>query len=134
MSSNGTLALGEVRAALATVLAPATDDDPVILVDYPDTVTPPALLVVWDDPWLEQARTMGPVITTANLMILCVGSRVDPGAGIDTLERLVPYVIDRLRAAPQQWPTGTVEAPAQWTISNVNYLAARIGYRVPVTV
>jgi hypothetical protein len=103
VSSNGGLLLGEVRATLATVLAPATVDDPPVLIDYPDSVTPPALVVVWDDPWLEQPAAMGPEIVGANLVVLCVGGRIDAGAGIDQVEQLVPYVIDKLRADVNPW-------------------------------
>jgi hypothetical protein len=134
VSSNGGLLLGEVRATLATVLAPATVDDPPVLIDYPDSVTPPALVVVWDDPWLEQPAAMGPEIVGANLVVLCVGGRIDAGAGIDQVEQLVPYVIDRLRADSHPWPLATAQAPREWIISNVHYLGSRLGYRVPVNV
>lgn len=134
LSSNGALALGEVRASLALALAPAQATDPDVLIDYPDTVTPPALVVVWDDPWLEQPRSMGPCVTIANLVVLCVGSRIDAGAGIDQVETLVAYAIDRLRSDPNSWPLATTQSPREWVISNVHYLGARLGYRVPVAV
>lgn len=135
MSSNGALPLASVRATIEAVLAPLSDDDPPVLIDYPDSLTPPALVVVWDDPWLEQPQTMGPVMVTANLVVLCVGARVEAGAGIDQIEAMVPYVIDKLRADPQHnWPPASVQAPREWIISNVHYLGARVGYRVPVNV
>jgi hypothetical protein len=122
-----------VRAQVATVLAPSTDSDPDVHIDYPDTVHPPALVVVWDDPWLEQPRTMGPCSTLANLVVLCVGSRVEAGPGIDQVEALVLYTINRLRADTYSWPVATAQSPRQWIISNVHYLAARLAYRIPVT-
>jgi len=115
-------------------LAPAQDTDPEVLIDYPDTVTPPALVVVWDDPWLEQPATMGPCFTIANLVVLCVGSRIEAGAGIGQVETLVAYTIDRLRGDPHSWPLATTQAPREWIISNIHYLGARLGYRVPVAV
>jgi hypothetical protein len=134
VSSNGALALTEVRTALAAVLAPALPTDPDVHIDYPDTVDPPALVVVWDDPWLEQPRTMGPCATVANIVVLCVGSRIEAGPGIDTIEQLVTYTIDRLQADANTWPLGTAQAPREWIISGPHYMAARLGYRVPVVV
>lgn len=132
VSVNGGLLLSDVRARVATVLAPAADSDPQVLIDYPDTVSPPALVVVWDDPWLEQPRTMGPELTLANLVVLCVGSRVEAGAGIEQIEAMVPYVIGRFRGDSYPWPLALTQAPRVWVISGVNYLGARVGYRVPV--
>jgi hypothetical protein len=134
MSTNGDLPLGEVRAQLAQVLAPAVDSDPDVLIDYPDQVTPPALVVVWDDPWLEQPRTMGPTVTLANIVVLCVGARIEAGPGIDQVEQLVTYTIDRLRSDGHSWPLLAAQAPREWIISNVHYLGSRLTYRVPVTV
>jgi hypothetical protein len=132
VSSNGGLRLDEVRAQIATVLAPVQPSDPDVHVDYPDAVTPPALVVVWDDPWLEQPRTMGPCFTLANLVVLCVGSRVDAGPGIDQVEQLVEYTITRLRADTYPWPVATAQSPREWIIANVHYLGARLTYRIPV--
>jgi hypothetical protein len=127
------LHLGEVRARLQAVLAPAQDTDPEVLIDYPDSVYPPALVVVWDDPWLEQPRVMGPCMTIANLVVLCVGSRIEAGAGIDQVEQLVQYTINRLRADSYPWPVASAQSPREWIISNVHYLGARLQYRVPVS-
>jgi hypothetical protein len=127
------LALEEVRARLEAVLAPAQDSDPDVHIDYPDSVYPPALVVVWDDPWLEQPRVMGPCMTIANVVVLCVGSRIEAGAGIDQVEQLVVYTINRLRADAYPWPVASAQSPREWIISNVHYLGARLGYRVPVS-
>jgi hypothetical protein len=132
MSTNGALPLTGVRAALATALAPQVEGEPPVHVDYPDTVDPPALVVVWDDPWLEQPRTMGPCFTDANLVVLCVGSRIEAGAGIDTVEQLVEHVLGRLQADSHRWPLASAQIPREWVISSVHYLAARLGFRVPV--
>jgi hypothetical protein len=134
VSTNGGLTLGEVRARLLTVLAPAAASDPDVLIDYPDQVTPPALVVVWDDPWLLEPQTMGPCETLANIVVLCVGSRIEAGPGIDTVEQLVAYTIGRLRADSYPWPMATAQAPREWIISNVHYLGARLAFRVPVAI
>jgi hypothetical protein len=127
------LHLGEVRARLESVLAPAQDGDPDVHVDYPDSVFPPALVVVWDDPWLEQPRVMGPCMAIANVVVLCVGSRIEAGPGIDQVESLVEYTISRLRADTYPWPVASAQSPREWIISNVHYLGARLQYRVPVS-
>jgi len=126
------LHLDEVRARLQAVLAPVADTDPDVHIDYPDSVYPPALVVVWDDPWLEQPRVMGPCMTIANVVVLCVGSRIEAGPGIDQVESLVQYTIGRLRADSYSWPVASAQSPREWVISNVHYLAARLQYRVPV--
>src|SRR5262245_53600676 len=128
------LSLSQVRPTLAQVLAPMAPGDPEVLTDYPDTVTPPALVVVWDDPWLEQPTTMGPCDLTANLVVLCVGSRIEAGPGIDMVEEMVAFTIDRLRADAYRWPLASTQAPREWVISNVHYLAARLAVRVPVAI
>jgi hypothetical protein len=134
MSAVMELGLEGVRAQLAVALAPVLPDDPAVHIDYPDMVTPPALVVVWDDPWLEEPQVMGPCGLIANLVVLCVGSRIEAGAGIDTIEELVTYTINRLRADTYPWPLRSAQAPREWIISNVHYLGARLGYRVPVNV
>ena len=133
MSSNGTLLLGEVRARAATALAPLTDDDPTVLVNLVDAVQPPALMLEWDDPWLE-AETFGRALWFGNLVVLCLAARVQPGPGVEKLEQLAAYTIGRLQADTYPWPVASLQAPRVFTIGNVPLLGARVGYRVPVTV
>jgi hypothetical protein len=133
VSSNGALTLGEVRARAAGVLAPAVSTDPEVLVDVVDAVHPPALMLIWDDPWLEPT-TVGRGYWNGRLLILCIASRVEPGPGIAKLEELVAYTIDRLRADSYPWPPATLQAPRVFTINNVRLLGARVIYLVPVTV
>ena len=134
MSSNGTLPLSEVRGRVAAVLAPASDADPAVHVDVVDAVTPPAILLVWDDPWLESQMSIDSCWFFANLTVLCVAARLEPGPGVEKLEQLVSYAISRLQADPYTWPQASSRAPRVFTIGNIDYLGARVTYRMPVTI
>jgi hypothetical protein len=137
VSANGTLQLTEVRARVAAILAPTTDDDPAVLVDVVDAISPPAILLIWDDPWLtpQDGARFGPCVFDAQLMLLCIAGRVpEPGPGIETLEWLIGYAISRLQSDPYPWPQAASRAPRQVTIGGVRYLGAWITYRVPVSI
>lgn len=138
VTSNGALRLGEVRGAAATALAPAEPSDPPVFASFVDALSPPALLLMWDTPWIEprsfqSGQTMGRGWWDANLIVLLVAGRLEPGPGVDTLEQLAGYVIGRLQADPHQWPLPTSTPPRSWVVGNVSYLGATLNYRVPVT-
>jgi hypothetical protein len=137
-TETGVLELTAVRARAAAALEPATDSDPAVLVDLVDAVHPPVLMLDWDDPWLtpglDNRPVMGPCVWQANLSVICIASRVEPGPGVETLEQLVTYTIDRFRYDPYPWPVATAQSPRRFDIGGVTYLGARVGYRVPVTV
>jgi hypothetical protein len=129
------LLLTQVRAAAAAALAPATDADPEVHVDVVDSVTPPALLLVWDDPWIVPATVAGMNgHYDAQFVVLCVAARLEPGPGVETLERLVDYTIDRLHGDANSWPQASAQAPRVFEIGGVPYLGARLVYRVPVQI
>jgi len=128
----GTILLGDVRARAAAALAPVEADDPDVLFDVVDAVSPPALMLLWDDPWLEP-ESFGRDLWSASLMVLCLASRIDPAPGIVKLEQLVAYTLARLRADDYTWPAATVRAPRQFPIGNVTYLGAQVVYDVTVT-
>src|SRR5262245_30661018 len=96
------IALTDLRAQAAAALAPETDTDPQVFADVVDAVTPPALLLVWGDPWLT-TRTMGGHMVAA-FEVLAIAGRLEPGPGVATLETLVSYVITRLRGDGYPWP------------------------------
>jgi hypothetical protein len=134
-----TLALGEIRPAAAAALAPAGPDDPPVHVDVVDSVTPPALMLLWEDPWLAPGSSagavMGPCVWTARLLVLCVAGRLEPGPGITTLEQLVAYVVGRLRDDPTYtWPPATALAPRIFDIGGIPYLGARVTYTIPASI
>lgn len=123
------LPLSEVRARAATALAPASDEDADVLFDYPDAVTPPALVLTWDEPWL-QAETFGRLYE-ARFAVLCVVARVEPAIG--PLEELVGFVVSRMVDDAYSWPVALVQAPRWIEFGGVKLLGARIVYRVQVT-
>lgn len=128
-----TLVLGDVRSQAAAALAPASDDDPTVLVDVVDSVEPPALMLLWVDPWLEP-QTSGVGFWYGRLDVLCIAARLEPGPGVAMLEALVSYTISRLRADNYPWPVATLQAPRVFTIAGVPLLGARVSYRLPVTI
>jgi len=130
--------LTEVRERAAAALAPATDDDPDVFVDIVDALHPPALLLLWADPWLD-AKTVGGMgggrgLWDSWLEILCVASRIEPGPGMTKLEELVAYTLGRLQDDAHTWPPETFYAPRRFDIGGITYLGARMVFRVPVTI
>lgn len=127
----------EVRDQAAAALAPVEDTDPPVLADVVDSLTPPALMLIWGDPWLEPGvgvTTMGPCVWRARLQVLAVAGRLEPGPGIRTLEQLVSYVVERMKADSYTWPLDSVSAPRVFDIGSLPYLGARVTYLVPTTV
>lgn len=117
------------RAKLAAALAPVDPTDPAVLVDLVDALEPPALMIGWGEPWLTPDTAC---LQTGRLVVTAVAGRLMPGAGVEMLEQLVSYVLDRLRRHPSPWPLDAVGGPRVFAIANVNYLAARITLRVPI--
>jgi hypothetical protein len=124
------IALNEVRARAASALAPSSDDDADVLFDYPDSVTPPALVLTWDEPWLEP-ETMGPCLFTARFAVLCCVARIEPAIG--PLEELIGFVIGRMAADDYPWPVASAQAPRWLEFGGVKLLGARVVYRLMVT-
>jgi len=131
--------LTEVRARAAAALAPQSDTDPEVIFDVVDAVTPPAILLEWADPWLNEKTVGGKNIGgfgywDAWLVVLCVASRIEPGPGMTKLEELVTYVLQRFLADGNEWPAETFYAPRVFNIGGIYYLGARLVFRVPVTI
>ena len=106
------LALTDVRARAAAALAPATDDDPEVHSEVVDSLTPPALVLVWDDPWLT-ANTFGPMAQyEAQLTVLAIASEGRAGAGRD--DARAARLVHHLAPARGRLPVaaGVVAGPA----------------------
>jgi len=135
MSANGALPLVEVRGACATALAPASDADPAVLVDLVDSVQPPALMLEWSDPWVVERSISGVHgLYDAQLNVLCIAGRIEPGPGVSTLEALIAYVLNRLQADAHSWALSASQAPRRFDINGVPLLGARLGFRVPIQI
>jgi hypothetical protein len=115
-----------LREYVAQQLQPVADPDPNVQDTIVDSVSPPSLVIVWSDPWLEPSGTCR---YDARLTVLAVAGRVEPGAGIAKIEDLVAYVATRL----EPW-AATVSAPYRQTFGTeqIEYLASQIRYRIPV--
>ena len=89
--------------------------DPDVLVDYVDAVHPPALILLWDDPWLEPrpgTHVRPRLLWNARLLVWCIAGRVEPGPGVAKLEELVGYAIGRLRRRHLPVADGVVSGAA----------------------
>lgn len=120
----------DARSKLAAALAPLDDTDPTVLVDLVDSLEPPALMIGWGEPWLEPQTAC---LRQGRLVVTAVAGRLQPGAGIESLENLVDYTLTSLAADGGAWPLDSVSGPRVFTLGKVNYLAARITLRVPIT-
>ena len=137
MSVAGMLPLTEVRARAAAALAPADDGDPDVFADYLDAVHPPALILIWDDPWLEpgaQERTMGPCLWTPGSMVCASPAGSSPAPASTSSRSSSPTRSAGCRPTTTPGRPRRLQAPRVWTIANIPLLGARIGYRVPVTI
>lgn len=137
MAATTLVALDQLRATAADVLWPAAPGDPYVFADVVDSLEPPALVVDQGDPWLtpgqQQVQTFGPCLYTARVQIVCIAGRLEPGAGVDVLETLETYVLQRMRADTYDWPLEQVSGRGQYDLAGVTYLAATITYLVPTT-
>ena len=131
VAASGLLTMSEVRARAAAALAPVSDTDPYVFDNVVDALEPPALVLGWDDPWLEFKTSC---MFDAQFAVICIAGRVEPDPGVAMLEKLVTYTITRLRADGYPWPMASSQAPRRFDFSNITYLGARVVYRVPVTV
>ena len=129
--------LTELRRTALDALAPVDDNDPAILPEIVDSLTPPALMVLWDDPWLEQGvtrQTMSQCMWRARLRVLCIAWRYEPGPAYDKLDELVALVLDRMRSDAHTWTLDRVGAPGVFLVSNIPYLAANVSYWTETTI
>jgi hypothetical protein len=125
-----TVGLTALRELAALALAPADAADPPVMVAPVDSLDPPALMLAWDDPMLSHEMAS---LYRARLAVVCFAGRVEPDAGIATLEWLIDYVIGRLRADAYSWPYETTRAPRLLEVAGVPLLSARVVYSCPVT-
>jgi hypothetical protein len=121
----------DVRAKLAALLVPVAPDDPDVHLVLVDAVVPPCILVTWADPWLEYDTAC---FYTARPMLLLIAGRIEPGAGVATLETMLCDALGRLGTDSASWPVRLVTSPRVFEIGGVSYLGARIELAVRVTV
>ena len=130
-NGTGALALGAMREVAAAALAPVVDSDPTVHPAPVDATHPPSIILSYDDPWLTPLG-MG-CLYECRLEVICVAARVEPEPNYAALDELVAYVLSRLAEDAHPWPAELTSAPRRLPIGGVEYLAARIVYRVRVS-
>jgi hypothetical protein len=108
------------REAITAALT--VNDDPVEVHSGPvDSLTPPAYMLQWADPWSTPATACHELAT---LEIICIAGRIEPDPGIETLEVMVAAALAALQVAGI--PHGPTSAPRLFEVAGVPYLSARI--------
>ena len=125
-----------VFSDLRSRVADALDDpsssllaDAAILPDVVDSLTPPAFLLTWGNPWSVPATFC---THTVRLDVVCIAARIEPAPGVSTLEEMVAVALNRLRAAGL--PEATVQPPARYDVGGIPYLAARISLEARIAI
>jgi len=122
-------ALADLRTRVVLALAPTNGDTWNVQEVPEDSVTPPAYVLVWGDPWIEPATHC---TVTARLEIVAVAHRVGDEPGVIPVEDLVEHAIGVLRAA--KLPAVRTGRPGPYQVGAVSYYAARLTLTQPVSV
>lgn len=127
------LQLRTLRTDLAAALTAAgVGDTARIYTDPPKTLTPPALVIVPDDPWLE-ARTIGPdgvaSVRVRLLLVIAVLHR-DPAAATELLEQLI---VAAWGAMPQGSEVGEAARPTVETVGSAELLTTSVPVAITAT-
>ena len=97
-----------------------------------DALEPPALVLTWDDPWLTYRTAC---LYDAQFAVLCIAGRIEPDPGVAKLEQLQAYVLDRMRDDDYPWPFDHVDrARRRYVMTGIEYLGARVIYRIPIRI
>lgn len=126
------MALADVRAKLAAVLAPIAVDDPPVI-DYPDAIPGPCYVLGYGFPWLLPMANAG-CNWRCLATITVIAGRLEPGANLSTLEDMAATALRRLQVDAQTWPVEAVGVPENLDYAGVTYLAARISLRPVVSI
>jgi hypothetical protein len=119
--------LTDLRGYVAAVLAGVSED--IAVHDGPvDSVTPPAYMLVWSDPWLTPVTVCA---FTARLDVVCIAARIDPAPGYEQLEQMVAGAAVAFDTAGI--PVVTVARPVPHDQGGVTYQAARLTVTYPIT-
>jgi hypothetical protein len=123
-----TSSLVDVRAKLAAVLAPVTDEDPDVHAAIVDAVSPPALIVGWGVPMLD---TFAACTAFANLAVAIIGERLETASGLETIETNYQRIVSLTRA-DGGWSVQGDSGVGTIEIAKTLYLACRVDIRVPI--
>lgn len=135
MAEPGLVALVDARAKAEAILVSAFEAVPEIgatVLGPIDAIEPPAVRVGWAEPWLEPFGQAG--LFYARLEVLCIGDRIDPRPGFETVESLVSVVCRTLTRDRYPWPIVFVGAPRAYEVAGKSYLASQVVARLPAGV
>jgi hypothetical protein len=122
----------DARVKLAALLQPETDDDLDVHDNLVDALVPPAMIVGWRQPMVEDR---GACFAWGALFVLVVAGRIDVASGLETIEQGYAFVESRLRGDPASgWAIPSDSGPIVWELGNATYLACRIDVRVPIDI
>lgn len=110
-----------IREEYATMAGAVLANDVTVVDNLPDSITPPAVLVAWGDPWLTPTSFCA---FTASVEILVVAQRIEPGGQYGVIEQMVSDLASHLRASGKS--VRDVAAPYPLQLGGVDYLAASI--------
>lgn len=113
--------LSQVREEYATIVAATVADNVTVISSLPDSITPPAVLVAWSDPWLTPGTFCQ---FTAQLELLVVAQRIEPGGQYGVIEEIIDELAPALKQAGATIRDVTSPYPLQ--LGGVDYLAASI--------
>lgn len=117
----GRVNLTAVRTEYATLARDVVAKNVSVVDSLPDSVAPPAVLIGWGDPWLVQDTLCGWV---ANVEMMIVAIRIEPGGQYETIEKLIALLADELRA--KRKVVRDITSPYPLTLGGLDYLSASI--------
>jgi hypothetical protein len=113
--------LTAVREHYARIAKQVASDDVTVVDSLPDSITPPAVLVAWSDPWLVPGTFCA---FTAQLELMVVAQRIEPGGQYEVIETLVSDLLTALKSNGASVRDVTSPFPLQ--LGGVDYLSASI--------
>jgi hypothetical protein len=116
-----TLGLTTFREYVAQLLRDNLPDEYGVLDSIPDSIAPPAVYVTWSTPWMVPTTFCEYV---ANLQLILVAQRIEPGGQYGTLESMLGDVVTILKG--NGLALRDVTSPYPIILGGNNYLAASV--------
>lgn len=113
----------EAREAAKTIVIAATDAFVAVVDHIPDQVSVPSVLIGWRDPWLTPS-TVAACQVAANLEVIVVAQRIEPGGQLEQIETLVADIWAAF--VPSDFVVVEATAPFPMTLAGVDYLASSL--------
>jgi hypothetical protein len=111
----------DAREAMALLLRNNLANDVAVHDSIPDSIAPPAVFVTWSNPWLINFTWCD---FTAQMQLIVVAQRIEPGGHYGTIEELVHYLVGVLR--DNKIPLRDVTSPYPIVLGAIDYLAASV--------